>query len=145
MFDILVGTRIDFNKSDFSINNSLNTSYLNYVAYTDVNVLIAKKWKVNSSFEYKIYADPTFSENIYIPMWSAGISRTFLKANQLKIELRVFNILDEQLSVRRMNENNMILESRVNTLGRYFMLSARYKITQVGVKNPDADFKVQMN
>jgi hypothetical protein len=143
--DILVGTRIDFNKSDFSINNSLNTSYLNYVAYTDVNVLIAKKWKVNSSFEYKIYADPTFSENIYIPMWSAGISRTFLKANQLKIELRVFNILDEQLSVQRMNENNMIIESRVNTLGRYFMLSARYKITQVGAKNPDADFKVQMN
>lgn len=145
VIDALVGTRIDFNKSDFSINNSLNTSYLNYVAYTDVNVLITKKWKVNSSFEYKIYADPTFSEHIYIPMWSAGISRTFLKANQLKIELRVFNILDEQLSVRRMNENNMILESRVNTLGRYFMLSARYKITQVGAKNPDADFKVQMD
>lgn len=145
VIDALIGTRIDFNKSVFSINNSLNTSYLNYVAYADVKVILAKKWNINSSFDYKIYADPTFAENIYIPMWSAGISRTFLKANQLKIELRVFNILDQQLSVQRMNQNDMILESRVNTLGRYFMLSARYKITQVGAKNPDAGLNVQMN
>jgi hypothetical protein len=145
VIDALVGTRIDFNKSTFSINNSLNTDYLNYVAYTDVKVIIAKKWNLNSSLDYKIYVDPAFSENIYIPMWSAGISRTFLKANQLKIELRVFNILDQQLSVQRMNQNNMILESRVNTLGRYFMLSARYKITQVGAKNPDAGLNIQMD
>jgi len=145
VIDALIGTRIDFNQSVFSINNSLNTSYLNYVAYADVKVILAKKWNINSSFDYKIYADPTFAENIYIPMWSAGISRTFLKANQLKIELRVFNILDQQLSVQRMNQNDMILESRVNTLGRYFMLSARYKITQVGAKNPDAGLNVQMN
>jgi hypothetical protein len=39
----------------------------------------------------------------------------------------------------------MILESRVNTLGRYFMLSARYKITQVGAKNPDAGLNIQMD
>lgn len=143
--DAVFGTRIDFNQSTFSINNSLNTNYFNYVAYTDIKVIIAKKWNLNSSFDYKIYADPTFSENIYIPMWSAGISRTFLKANQLKIELRVFNILDQQLSVRRMNQNNMILESRVNTLGRYFMLSARYKLTQVGAKNPNAEFNIQMD
>lgn len=135
--DAIVGTRIDFNKSAFSINNSLNTSYLNYVAYSDVKVTIAKKWNINTSFDYKIYADPSFAENIYIPMWSAGISRTFLDANQLKIELRVFNILDQQLSVRRISQNDMILESRANTLGRYIMLSARYKITQVGAKNPD--------
>jgi hypothetical protein len=145
VLDALIGTRIDLNQSTFSINNSLNTTYLNYVAYTDVKVIIAKKWNLNSSFDYKIYADPTFSENIYIPMWSAGLSRTFLKANQLKIELRVFNILDQQLSVQRINQNNMILESRVNTLGRYFMLSARYKITQVGAKSPDAEFNIQMD
>jgi hypothetical protein len=145
VIDAVIGTKIDFNKSAFSINNSLNTDYLNYIAYADVKVIIAKKWTINSSLDYKLYVDPTFSENIYIPMWSAGISRTFLKANQLKIELRVFNILDEQLSVRRLNQNNMILESRVNTLGRYFMLSARYKITQVGAKNPDAKFNVQMD
>lgn len=143
--DALIGTSIDFNKSTFSINNSLNTSYFNYTAYTDVKVIIAKKWNLNSSFEYKIYADPTFTENIYIPMWSAGLSRTFLKANQLKIEFRVFNILDQQLSVRRMNQNDLILENRVNTLGRYFMLLARYKITQVGAKNPNGAFDIQLD
>lgn len=145
IIDALIGTRIDFNKSTFSINNSLNTGYLNYVAYTEIKVILAKKWNLNSSFDYEIYADPTFSENIYIPMWSAGLSRTFLKANQLKIELRVFNLLDQQLSIQRTNQNNLILESRVNTLGRYFMLSARYKITQVGAKNPNAGLNILMN
>ncbi|BDS14267.1 outer membrane beta-barrel protein [Aureispira anguillae] len=143
--DALVGAKIEMNKSTFSINNSLNIFYLNYVAYADLKLTIAKKWNISSSFDYNIYANEAFANDIYIPIWSASISRTFLKANQLKIELRAFNILDQQVNVQRFSQNETIGESRTNTLGRYFMISARYKITQVGAKKPNGDFDFQMD
>lgn len=141
ILDLTVGAKIELNNSTFSINNSLNTNYLNYITYADAKVTIAQKWLISSSFDYNIYADPAFEDKIYIPIWSAAISRTFLEADQLKIELRVFNILDQQTNIQRFSESEMIVEDRVNTLGRYFMLSARYKITQVGAKKvgPELD------
>lgn len=136
--DALIGTRISLNNSSFSVNNSLNTLYLNYVAYADINVTIAKKWHLKSSLDYNIYADAAFENNVYIPMWSASISRTFLKGNQLKVELNVFNIMDQQINVQRFSQNEMISENRINALGRYILLSVRYKLTQVGAKKPDS-------
>lgn len=132
--DVIVGTRIDLNNSTFSVNNSLNTTYLNYMAYVDARVTIAKKWQLGSDFQYNIYADPSFEDKIYIPMWSAFVSRTFMKGNQLKIELRAMNLLDQRVNIQRFGQGDMIAEQRVNTLGRYFMLSLRYKLTQVGAK-----------
>lgn len=145
LVDALVGARIDLNSSDFSVNTALNTMYLNYVAYADLKVTIAKKWTIQSSFDYSIYVDEAFEQDIYIPIWSASISRTFLPANQLKISLRVFNILDQTLFVQRFNQQGTIGEQQTNTLGRYFMLSLRYKLTQVGAKNPNPTFDVQMD
>jgi len=141
--DAIVGTKITLNNSTFSINNSLNTTYLNYMAYANVQVTIAKKWLISTDFEYNIYADEAFEDKIYIPMWSAAISRTFMKADQLKIEFRVFNILDQKLNIRRFSQNEMINEDRISTIGRYFMLSARFKILQVGAKKkgPHVEFK----
>ena len=144
LIDGIIGTKIILNNSSFSINNSLNTTYLNYMAYVDIKVSFAKKWLISSDFEYNIYADQAFEDKIYIPMWSAAISRTFLKADQLKIEFRVFNILDQQLNIRRFSQEEMISETQVNTLGRYFMLTARFKIMQVGAKKADTGFEMRM-
>lgn len=136
--DAIVGTEITLNNSTFSINNSLNTTYLNYMGYANVQVAIAKKWLISTDFEYNIYADQAFEEKIYIPMWSAAISRTFMKGDQLKIEFRVSNILDQKLNIYRFSQDEMINEDRVSTIGRYFMLSARFKIMQVGAKKKGA-------
>jgi len=137
VLDIAVGTRIEWNNSLFSVNNALNTTYFNYMAYADVGVTIAKKWQLKSDLQYNIYTDPNFDEQIYIPMWSASISRTFLKGNQLKIELKAFNLLDQTINVNRYNQGETIAEQRAITIGRYLMLSLKYKLTQVGAKKEE--------
>lgn len=135
--DIIAGARIDLNNSTFSVNNSLNTTYLNYKTYMDARVTIAKQWQLGNDFQYNIYADPAFEDRIYIPMWSAFVSRTFLKGNALKIELKVMNLLDQRVNVQRFGQGDIIAEQRANTLGRYFMVSLRYKLTQVGAQEKD--------
>lgn len=137
VLDIALGTRIELNNSLFSVNNALNTTYLNYMAYADVGVTIAKKWQIKSDLQYNIYTDPNFDNQIYIPMWSASISRTFLKGNQLKVELKAFNLLDQTINVNRYNQGETISEQRATTLGRYLMLSVKYKLTQVGAKKEE--------
>ncbi|MCP4440094.1 MAG: outer membrane beta-barrel protein [Aureispira sp.] len=135
--DAIVGARVELNKTNYSINTTLNRFFINHSYFAEVGVTIAEKWDISTDFEYQIYADQNFKNNIYIPMWSAELSRYFLEGNRLKVAFKVYNILDQKLNVQRMVNNETIIDNQVNTLGRYFMLSVGYKITKVGKAEPD--------
>lgn len=135
--DVVVGAKIELNKTNYSINTSLNRFFINHSYFAECGITIAEKWDIHSDFEYQIYADQNFENNIYIPMWSAELSRYFLEGNRLKIAFKVYNILDQKLNVQRAVNNETIIENQVNTLGRYFMLSIGYKITKVGKTEPE--------
>lgn len=137
--DAIVGARVELNKTNYSINTSLNRFFINHSYFAEVGITIAEKWDIKTDFEYQVYADQNFENNIYIPMWSAELSRYFLEGNRLKIAFKVYNILDQQLNVQRAVSNETIIDNQVNTLGRYFMLSVGYKITKVGKAEPKID------
>ena len=127
-----LSARWSVNNTINEINNSLNITYFNhsYTAFCALN--IAKKWSVETDFNINIYDNLGFENTLAIPIWSASISRTFLKGETLKISLSVDNIMNEDFRIRRSSWGGVIRETQENMLGRYFMLSLDYKINKMG-------------
>jgi len=128
ILDIVATARLVVGNAVYANNSDLNVSYINHTYAANIRLTIAKKWNLFSKFQYKIYANTGYGDAIAIPIWTAGINRTFFKNDALKIELMGENLLNEALQVNRYNQNGVISETRSILLGRYIMLKLRYKI-----------------
>lgn len=126
--DIWARAKLVIGNATYAQNSDLNVSYINHTYGAQLRVTIAKKWNLSTNFEYKIYANTGYGDAIAIPIWSAGINRTFLKDDVLKIELTGENLLNEALQVNRYNRDGIISETQAILLGRYLMLKIRYQI-----------------
>lgn len=136
VFDVSISARANLNNSISSQNNALNVTSLNHTYSAKARVTIAKKWNLKTDFNYSIFDDLGYGENFAIPIWSASVSRTFFKGDQLKIELSAENILNEAFRINRYNWGGNVTETQTNLLGRYFMLSIAYKINKMGGNQP---------
>jgi hypothetical protein len=126
--DMVVTAKLVIGNAIYANNSALNTSYINHTYATKIRVTIAKKWNLTTRFQYKIYANTGYGEAIAVPIWTAGINRTFLKNDVLKIEIMGENLLNEALQVNRYNQDGIISETQSILLGRYIMLKIRYQI-----------------
>lgn len=136
VFDLSVSARANMNNTISTQNDALNVTSINHSYTVKARVTIAKKWNLKTNFEYSIFDDLGYGENFAIPIWSASVSRTFLKNDQLKIELSAENILNEAFRVNRYNWGGNVTETQTNLLGRYFMLSISYKVNKMGGNKP---------
>jgi hypothetical protein len=134
--DVSISARANLGNSVYSQNDALNLTTLNHTYTAKARVTIAKKWNLKTDFNYSVFDNLGFGESFAIPILSASVSRTFFKADQLKIELSAENILNEAFRVNRYNWNGNITETQTNLLGRYFMLSVAYKINKMGGNTP---------
>lgn len=126
--DILTTARLVIGNAVFPDKSDLNVSYINHNYGAKIRVTIAKKWNISTNFEYKIYANTGFGDVIAVPIWTAGINRTFLKNNALKIEIMGENLLNESMQVNIYNQDGVTTETQSVLLGRYIMLKIRYQI-----------------
>jgi len=134
VIDVKIGTRLNLNNTEYSFNKSLNQNFISTQYYTDLFIDFAKSWSFNTSFEYTVYNGDNFTENPDIPIWKAYISRRFLKGNKGLIKFSVYDILNQNIGINRISQFNYIEDQRINSLGRYYLLSLSYKITRFGGK-----------
>jgi hypothetical protein len=126
--DMLFTARLVIGNAVYPGNSDLNVSYVNHNYGAKLRVTIDKKWNLSTNFEYKIYANTGYGKAIAVPIWTAGIYRTFLKNNALKVELMGENLLNEAMQINRYNQDGIISQTESVLLGRYIMLKLRYKI-----------------
>ena len=131
LVDWVIGTELIWNKNSYSVNREAAQSFLNQFVYTEITVDIGERMDIGTDFELAIYADKSFAERIYLPMWSAEVNRYFLKGNRLRIGFEAYNLLNIKQIVRRYTAGYSVSEDRFNTLGRYFMLKASFKLNKV--------------
>ena len=132
--DILVGARVTHNTTQYEIDASMNQEYLNTSYYTDLTIYFLKKWTFNTRFDYYVYSGGGFSENQTVPLWKAYVSRTFFESDKLELKFYVFDILNQNAGIDRTTQVNYLEESRYNTVSRYGMFSATWKIISLGKK-----------
>lgn len=131
-FDANIGVRMSHNKTTYSEAEALNQTYLNMRYYAEATVYPNKKWEFGSKFRYSVYSNENFGGQQVVPLWEASISRYLLKNNRGKLTLSAFDMLNQNLGVRRTSELNYLEQQRINTLQRYVMLTFSYSIQGFG-------------
>ncbi|MCH2045228.1 MAG: TonB-dependent receptor [Saprospiraceae bacterium] len=139
-FDLVAGMRICLKRNQFSISKSLNNQFVNYEPYVVGKVFLGKKkmWTLESEFEYGIYVNAAFSDNLYIPMLSSAIYKSFLDG-KLQVGFSASNLLDQQQVINRFGQDGQISEFQSDRLGRYFMLSVKYKFRKMTGKDKSVE------
>jgi len=70
------------------------------------------------------------------------VVRYFLKANRGVITLSSFDLLNKNSGIERISELNYLQQTQSNIIGRYFMLSFKYRINKFDAGNGGIDLKV---
>jgi len=140
--DVLLGVRWSLNHNRYSQSENLNQSYLNQTYYLDLNIDLAKSWRLSTSFDYSIYSAENFGSRQEIPIWKAELSKTAFN-DRLEFRLSAFDLLNKNLGVDRRTAWNYVEEERVVSLGRYVMLSMVYSLS--GFKGGSSGIEIQTN
>ncbi len=62
-------------------------------------------------------------------MWNATLSYQFLKGKAMTVSLKAYDILGQRSNVQRSTSTTEIIDTRYNSLGRYFQVSLSYRFT----------------
>jgi hypothetical protein len=66
-----------------------------------------------------------------VPLLRAEVSHSFLAHNRGVLTLSGFDLLDRNQNVHRISELNYLRETRSNTIGRYFMITFKYRLNKL--------------
>lgn len=130
-FDAMIGVEFDLTNARYSIQESLNTDYFNLVYFGEVNYNPNDSWHFMIGADVTNYNAETFEDAISIPLLRAAIDFSFLK-NRLMLSLAGYDLLNRNTGVQRISEQNYLQETRTNTIGRYVMLSLKFRLNKFG-------------
>ncbi len=132
-FDLSLNAGVSYNKSAYSLQSNLNTTYFSQNYGADVNWQLPKSFYFNTEFTYTINNRLAEGFNLRVPLWNASISKQFLRYNRGELKLTAFDLLNENVNISRTSNQNYIDDSRVKTLQRYFLLSFTYSLSKMGL------------
>jgi len=130
-WDVESGIGATFTDSRYDIQESLNTRYFDLSWFAEVRYTPSEKWHIQFTSDVTSYADQGFGESVLVPLLRTDVSYYFLAQNRAVITLSGFDLLDRNQVVERTSELNYLLETRSNTIGRYFMLTFKYRLNKL--------------
>lgn len=128
--DISLNAGYNFNKTKYSLRDSMNTSYFNHEYGADINWQLPWNIYLNSAFTYTINNQLAAGYNARVPLWNASVSKQLLKGNRGELKLSAFDLLNQNVGVTRNTNQNYIEDVRSITLQQYFMLSFNYRLNK---------------
>lgn len=126
--DWSIGASVSHNSTHYSVNTSLNQSFINQHYFGEITVFPNKKWALGTGIDCAVYSKEAFGQQRTIPLWRGSVTRYVLKNNKGQIKLSAFDLLNKNIGISRSSQFNYLEEERVRNLARYFMLSFSYSL-----------------
>jgi hypothetical protein len=133
--NVAVGAGFNRNRSTFSLQSALNTTYLSQEYMASADWELPKRFFFSTDFVYTINSQRSAGFNYKVPLWNASISKQVLKFNRGELKFAVKDLLNKNIGISRSSNSNYIEDARVLTLRRFFSLSFTYSLNKVGLNN----------
>ena len=144
-FDVEAGARFTFNDVEYSLNRALNRDYVNRRYYANGRLYLGD-WTLRSTFSWRVYDRNLYDRGVRadgeasapgrnVARLDARVSRRLLD-DRAEIELRAYDLLNQNQSVSISNTASYIQESRTESLGQYLMLRVMYRLGMRGGFGP---------
>jgi hypothetical protein len=131
-WDIEVGGQVNYTDSRYSIQNQLNKTYFNYSAFGEIRFTPSTKWHFRVKADVTSYDPQSFGQRITIPLIGTEINYYFLANQRAMLTLECSDLLNKNTGLSRVSDMNSLRETSSNTIGRYFMLSFKYRLNKMG-------------
>ena len=140
-FDVDAGASFTFNDVAYSLNEELNRDYVNRRYFAN-GTLYLGDWTLRSTFSWRVYDRDLYDRGSHgaaesqapgrnVARWDARASRRLLN-DRAEIELRAYDLLNQNQTVSISNSASYIQESRTESLGQYLMLRIMYRLGMRG-------------
>jgi hypothetical protein len=142
-WDINTGVGLRYTDARYSIQNNLNNIYYDLSWFGEI------RYNPNDHFDFNITADVTnytarsFEESQVIPLIGAEITYLFLANNRASFTLSGFDLLNRNTGITRVSELNYLRESQSNIIGRYVLLSFKWKLNKFGGGGSGMDIEIK--
>ena len=141
VFDLRVGANFTFNDVEYSLNHSLDRDYVNSRYFAN-GTLYLGAWTLGSTFNWRVYDEDLYTQGGQsgggidtpgrnVARWDASLSRRVLN-DRAELELRAYDLLNQNQAVNISNSSSFIQESRTESLGQYFMVRVMYRLGMRG-------------
>jgi len=140
--DIHIGGSVSFRSARYSLQKEINQNYLQWNVFLDMNYSLSPKWQLTAFADLTKYEAKGFQSAQIIPLIKAGLSRKLFKSNRGTLLLEGFDLLNRNTGIERISEMNFLQERRSNTIGRYVLLSFKYRLNKFEKKD---NFDIKVN
>jgi outer membrane receptor protein involved in Fe transport len=130
----------------FSYSNPVSTlnlaSTLPYKTQTysaSFNIPFAKHYFIESDANYYINSGRTQGYNVNYLLWNGSVGRNFLKNENLAFSIVATDILNQNISLNRNVQDNVITDTKTNVIGRYVLAKIVWKFNSNKTKESDED------
>jgi hypothetical protein len=128
-----LGASYAINKAKYSLESSQDNNYLSQEYEASVEWQLPKNLFFATEFTYTLNSQRAAGFNTNVPIWSASISKQFMKYNRGELKLSASDLLNRNTGISRTANQNYIEDKQVNTLRRFFLLSFTYSLTKSGL------------
>ena len=143
VFDVRAGANFTFNDVEYSLNESLNRDYVNSRYFANATVYLGP-WTLGSTFDWRVYDEDLYNQGARVggetptpgrnvARWDASVSRRLLN-DRAELELRAYDLLNQNQAVNISNSASYIQEARTESLGQYVMVRVMYRLGMQGLR-----------
>jgi len=120
----------------YSINEQLNTNTQAYTISHNSRIFFPKSFILNYDLEkvFNVGLADNVTTNPFII--NAALEKQFSKNKNLSLKLQALDMLNQNIGIARAVTGNTVTDTRTNRLGRYFMLSAIFRLNKFVGKAP---------
>lgn len=139
-WDAEIGAGANFTNVQYSVQQGMDNAYFNTRAFSEISYTPNEHWYFALTADITRYDARSFQNAVVVPLLTSEVSYYFLKGNRGVLTVEGFDLLDRNRAVQRISQQNYLADIRSNIIGRYVMLSFKYRITKAGKKNSAAIF-----
>ncbi len=132
-FDFYLSGGPTYTINESSLQQQANNNGGGFKADGQFNIYLPGKFQIGSYSNYEYTAKTaSFNHDFSKLIINAFIIRTFLKGDNLKLELWGNDLLNQNVGFNRNATANLITQNSYTTIKRYFMFSIIYDFTKMG-------------
>lgn len=118
--------------SNSSLNPNINNNGWGARGNYGLNIYLPAKFQIGSNGEYQYQGKTeSFPQDFSKTLINFTLTRTFGKTDNLKMELRANDILNQNVGFSRNASANLITQNSYTTIRRYFMFTITYDFTHM--------------
>lgn len=131
-FDMNFSSNSSFSMARYTLQPQQNGDFFTQTVSTEATAYSKSGWVFSLDFDYIYNGGRAEGFNTSIPLLNASISKQMLKNKAGELKFYMFDLLNQNVSIRREIIGNTIQDLQTRVLTRYFMVSFTYNLRRFG-------------